>query len=191
MTGPIYTRRGDTGETSLVGGGRVPKNSARVEAYGTVDEANSALGLARAAVSGSAFGSSADEIDLDAVLAFAQHRLFNCSSRLATPPGAESDTTPSIDAADVERLERMIDELTAATGELTHFVLPGGCEAAARLHVARTVVRRSERRILDLAATEPVDPLVLKFVNRLSDLLFAAARYENRDCGDVLWDPDL
>lgn len=191
MTGPIYTRRGDSGETSLVGGARVPKNSERVEAYGTVDEANSAVGLARAAITTDAFGASPDDIDLDGILGFVQHRLFNCSSRLATPPGAESERTPAVTPDDVTRLEAAIDALTAATGELDHFVLPGGCEAAARLHVARTVVRRAERRILDLDAHEPVDDHVLAFVNRLSDLLFAAARYENRACGDVVWDSSL
>jgi len=189
MSGSIYTRGGDHGETSLVGGKRIPKNSARVEAYGSIDEANAAIGLVRAKFEVAA----SDEADLDRVLDFVQHRLFNCSSRLATPDTELSDHTPSIADADVAFLEAEIDKLTAATAELTHFVLPGGCEDSARLHVARTVVRRAERRVLDLAAQEPVDDHILAFVNRLSDLLFAAARYTNRvyQGGDVYWNPDL
>jgi len=189
MSGKIYTRGGDHGETSLVGGSRVAKNSVRVEAYGTVDEANAAIGLVRAELSVAA----SDEADIDRVLDFVQHRLFNCSSRLATPPGAETDHTPRISADDVAALEAEIDRLTAATGELEHFVLPGGCEDSARLHMARTVVRRAERRILDLAQTGPVDEHLLAFVNRLSDLLFAASRYTNHvyQGGDVYWNPDI
>lgn len=185
MARPIYTRRGDSGETSLVGGARTPKNSPRVEAYGALDEANSAIGLARAAIA------PGGDVDLVGALDFVQHRLFNCASRLATPPGAETDTTPGVNDADVLFLESAIDALTAATSDLNDFVLPAGCESAARLHVARTTVRRAERRILDLAEIEPVDAHVLAFVNRLSDLLFVAARYENRDCGDANWDPSL
>lgn len=186
MSGKIYTRKGDTGTTSLVGGAHVAKNSTRVEAYGTVDEANSAIGLVRAAIEVAA----EDEARLDRMLHFVQNRLFDCSSRLATPEGAESDRTPRITPEHVALLESHIDELTAATGEIDHFVLPGGSEQAARLHVARTVIRRAERRILDLAEHEPVDPQVLAFVNRLSDLLFAAARYSNLlyHAGDVFWD---
>lgn len=188
MTGSIYTRGGDHGETSLVGGSRVAKNSVRVEAYGSVDEANAAIGLVRAKLEVAA----GDEADLDRVLDFVQHRLFNCSSRLATPPSVITDHTPAVSAEDVAALEDEIDRLSALTGDLTHFVLPGGCEDSARLHVARTVVRRAERRILDLADIEPVDEHVLAFVNRLSDLLFAAARYANKvyQGGDVHWDPE-
>lgn len=189
MSGSIYTRGGDHGETSLVGGGRVPKNSTRVEAYGTIDEANAAIGLVRAKLEVAAN----DEADLDRVLDFVQHRLFNCSSRLATPESALSDLTPGISGEDVAFLEEQIDRLSERTADLTHFVLPGGCEDSARLHVARTVVRRAERRVLDLAADEPVDDTVLAFMNRLSDLLFAAARYTNHvyQGGDVYWDPAL
>jgi len=189
MSGKIYTRGGDHGETSLVGGSRVPKNSARVEAYGTIDEANATIGLVRAHLA----VASEDEADIDRVLDFVQHRLFNCSSRLATPPGAESEQTPSISSADIAEVEAEIDRLTAATGELEHFVLPGGSDHSARLHVARTVVRRAERRVIDLAELEPVDEHVLAFVNRLSDLLFAAARYTNHvyQGGDVYWNPEL
>jgi cob(I)alamin adenosyltransferase len=186
----IYTRAGDRGETSIVGGTRVPKNSARVEAYGTVDEANSCVGLARAALEVAA----PDDLRLDVMLDFVQHRLFDCSSLLATPAELRASRTglPSIGAGDITRLETWIDDLTEAIGEIDHFVLPGGCEEACRLHVARTVVRRAERRIHDLVSEAPdeVDPQVLAFVNRLSDLLFTMARYANRvyGAGDVFWD---
>lgn len=187
----IYTRTGDTGETSLVGGSRIPKNSARVEAYGTVDEANSCVGHARAALEVAA----AQDLALDAMLDFVQHRLFDCSSLLATPAEVRAGRAggPAIRADDITRLESWIDELTAAAGEIDHFVLPAGCEEACRLHIARTVVRRAERRIIDLASEAPdeVDPAVRKFINRLSDLLFTMARYANHTygAGDVFWDP--
>lgn len=188
MCGKIYTRGGDSGKTSLVGGARVAKNSIRVEAYGSVDEANATIGLARAALD----PSSAEESALDQMLDFVQHRLFNCSSSLATPAEARTDATPSISTEDVTRLESEIDRLTEATSALGGFVLPGGCEQSARLHVARTVVRKAERRVLDLAHVEPVDEHLIAFINRLSDLLFAAARYTNsvQHDGDVYWNPD-
>ncbi|MDP2234664.1 MAG: cob(I)yrinic acid a,c-diamide adenosyltransferase [Actinomycetota bacterium] len=187
MSGRIYTRGGDSGETSLVGGSRVAKSSIRVEAYGSVDEANATIGLARAAID----PTTAEETDLDRMLDFAQHRLFNCSSSLATPTEARTVSTPSISAEDVMKLESEIDRLTAATSALGGFVLPGGCEQSARLHVARTVVRKAERRVIKLASVEPVDEHVIAFINRLSDLLFAAARYANGvHCGgDVYWNP--
>lgn len=188
MTGPIYTRKGDAGETSLSDGSRVPKYSVRVEAYGTVDEANSAIGLARCALD----PSEARLKQLDETLAFVQHRLMNCASMLATPPGVACKV-PEIAPADVARLEWAIDEMTSVAGELSHFVLPAGCEAACRLHVARTVARRAERHVAELAATDHVDAQLRAFVNRTSDLLFSAARYVNAVCaaGDVPWDPAL
>lgn len=188
MSGKIYTRGGDCGETSLANGQRIAKNGVRVTAYGTVDEANSQIGMIRAALEVAV----AEEAELDRMLDLVQHRLFNCSSRLATPAGSETEHTPHVSDADVERLEGFIDSLTARTSELEHFVLPGGCELSSRMHVARTVVRRAERAILDLAAAEDVEPSVLKFVNRLSDLLFAMARFANRvyQGGDVYWDPE-
>lgn len=177
----IYTRRGDHGDTSLADGTRVSKTSARVEAYGAVDEANSAVGFARAAVTDS---------ELDGVLHFIQQRLFNCSSSLATPAESRTDSTPIITAEDVALLESAIDRFTECTGPLTHFVIEAGCEAAARLQLARAVTRRAERRLVALAAQEPVDEQVSMFVNRLSDALFAAARYANHLAGvtDELWD---
>lgn len=188
MSGKIYTRTGDSGETSLANGDRVVKNSVRVNAYGTIDEANSNVGLIRAELEMAV----AEEAALDRMLDFAQHRLFNCSSRLATPAGSETEHTAHVSDSDVARLEGYIDELSARTSELEHFVLPGGCELSSRMHVARTVVRRAERAILDLDAAEEVEPSVLKFVNRLSDLLFAMARFANSvyQGGDVHWDPE-
>ena len=186
----IYTRTGDTGETSLVGGLRVAKNSSRVEAYGTVDEANSCVGHARAALEVAA----PDELRLDAMLDFVQHRLSDCSSLLATPADVRAARTggPAIQAEDISQLESWIDELTSAAGEIDHFILPAGCEEACRLHIARAVVRRAERRVADLASEAPgeVDPAVLTFINRLSDLLFTMARYANHlyGAGDVFWD---
>jgi cob(I)alamin adenosyltransferase len=190
MSGSIYTRGGDAGETSLSDGSRVAKHGARVEAYGTVDEANSAVGFVRTklAVVGSEKGA-----ELDMQLDFVQHKLFNCSSRLATPPEHISDKTPAITPEDVTRLERAIDAMDAELDELHAFVLPGGCEEACRLHMARTIVRRAERRITKLGEIEPVDPNVQAFVNRLSDYLFTAARYANKlyRAEEYRWDPNL
>jgi cob(I)alamin adenosyltransferase len=185
----IYTRRGDHGQTSLADGSRVSKSSARVEAYGTVDEANSAVGFARAAVA---------DTTLDEVLHFVQQRLFNCSSSLATPGAPVSLTVVHVEPEDVALLERAIDQFQERSGELTHFVLEAGSEPASRLHLARAIMRRAERRIYLLNAEEPVDEQVLAFVNRCSDLLFAAARYSNATQGvpEEQWDrvaprPDL
>ena len=184
MTSRIYTRSGDQGETSLANGARVSKDSARVEAYGAVDEAVAWVGLARTRLEG--------EPLLDPMLAFLQHRLMNAASNLALPPGGKT-APPTVTEDDVTFLERAIDRLEAATGKLTVFVLPGGSPVAGLLHVARTVCRRAERRIVTLRMSEPVDPASGKFVNRASDFLFAAARYANHQAGtgDVVWDKDF
>lgn len=177
----IYTRRGDEGRTSLATGERISKASARVEAYGTVDEANSAVGLALA--------STTDPV-ITELLVFVQQRLFNCSSALAGAAVLGADV-PAVGDGDVAALEQAVDRFEAATGPLTHFVIEGGSETAARLHVARATVRRAERRIVALGETEPLPPGVERFVNRLSDALFACARYANHLAGspEVLWDP--
>ncbi len=181
MGSSIYTRKGDTGKTSLVNGERVDKYSARVEAYGTVDECNSWVGTARV------FN---HDPWLDSALEFLQHRMFNCSSNLATPEGSENKP-PVICQDDVDYLEQTIDRFEQSTGPLNKFILPGGSKPSGFLHVARTVCRRAERRIASLAAHEPVDPLVQKFINRSSDFLFAASRYANFINGqpDVFWNP--
>jgi cob(I)alamin adenosyltransferase len=180
MTGSIYTGSGDEGETSLAGGGRASKDSAHIEVYGALDEANSQIGLARSIV---------DDAFLDRTLAFVQHRLFACAAGLSCSGAANG---PSIEADDVRNLERLIDWMTERTGEFDGFVLPGGTESAARLHVSRTVVRRAERALVALDHEHDVRADVMAFVNRLSDLLFAAARYANAvsDAPDVPWDPD-
>ena len=183
MSSAIYTRTGDDGSTSLVDGSRVPKTSLRVEAYGSVDEANSWIGAARAFVT--------DRL-LERYLEFVQHRFYNASSSLATPPGSQF-VAPSIADEDVIWLEEAIDVFEKRTGALRDFVVPGGSREAGLLHVARTVCRRAERCILELASQEEVDQRVRRFVNRASDFLFAAARYANVVCeaSDVHWDKDL
>ena len=179
----LYTRTGDGGETSLHDGTRVPKDADRVEAFGTVDELNAALGLAAAACGDGAF--------LDR-LRVVQHALFVAGSDLATPAGAaRRDKVPTVTAEAIVQLETWIDEAAAAALPLRKFVLPGGSEAAARLHLARTVCRRAERVVLRLRRTEPVGESVVIYLNRLSDLLFAWARQANAEAGvaDVEWTP--
>jgi cob(I)alamin adenosyltransferase len=177
----IYTRGGDKGETSLGDGARVPKHAPRVEAYGTVDEANSVLGLARLHTSG----------ETDAMLARIQNDLFDLGADLSTPPGGKhEDKIPRIVEAQVERLEREIDAMNAELKPLDSFVLPGGVPAAAWLHLARTVVRRAERLATALATGEPVNAAAVRYLNRLSDHLFVLARFLNdKGARDVLWVP--
>jgi cob(I)alamin adenosyltransferase len=179
----IYTRTGDDGSTRLASGAPVSKASARVAAYGDVDETNAVIGVARLAVAGAA--------PLDPILARIQNDLFDLGADLATPerkPGAAASLR--IVATQVDRLEREIDALNAELSDLTSFVLPGGTAAAAALHVARTVSRRAERSAVALAAAEPVNPDALRYLNRLSDLMFVAARYANdKGRADVLWTP--
>lgn len=182
----IYTRGGDAGATSLLGGERRRKDDLRVEAYGAVDETNAAIGLARLATAGDAA--------LDAALARIQNDLFDLGAELATPVAAGATAPASsltIVQSQVDRLEREIDELNAFLAPLKSFVLPGGTPAAAHLHLARTVSRRAERVMVALAnaADESVGATALRYVNRLSDFLFVAARYANREAGDVLWTP--
>ncbi|HEY6332228.1 MAG TPA: cob(I)yrinic acid a,c-diamide adenosyltransferase [Blastocatellia bacterium] len=164
----VYTRAGDTGETSLVGGKRVSKAAARVDAYGDVDELNSVIGLARAKV---------EDQEIDDVLAHLQNDLFTVGADLASPNEIE---VPRITEAFVTELEKFSDQYLAETGPLTEFILPGGSEAGATLHLARTVARRAERRIVELGQTEEYNPEVVAYLNRLSDLLFILARAVNR-----------
>jgi cob(I)alamin adenosyltransferase len=177
----IYTRGGDAGQTSLVGGRRVPKHDLRVEAYGTVDEANAVIGLVRLQTDGEA----------DAMLSRIQNDLFDLGADLATPEEQAPKYPPlRVTAAQVERLEHEIDAMNAVLAPLNSFVLPGGSAAAAHLHHARTVVRRAERLVTALMAAEPVNPEALKYANRLSDHLFVMARHLNGDGrDDVLWVP--
>ena len=179
----IYTRGGDGGETSLGGGARVAKHDIRVRAYGTVDEANAVIGIARQHTEGNA----------DAMLARIQNDLFDLGADLCRPEGGEGGEGGEalrISGSQVKRLEDEIDAMNAELEPLTSFILPGGTEAGAWLHLARTVVRRSERLIVELAAQEPVNADAVKYANRLSDHLFQLARMVN-DKGkkDVLWEP--
>ena len=178
----IYTRGGDRGETSLTDGSRVPKDDPRVEAYGTVDEANAAIGLARLHAPPAA----------DAILARIQNDLFDLGADLSTPAGERKRQAGAlrIAAAQVTRLEREIDALNADLKPLDSFVLPGGSPCAAHLHLARTVARRAERVAVRLAAANEINPEALKYLNRLSDLLFVLARHVNdKGAADILWRP--
>lgn len=183
----IYTRGGDKGMTSLGNGERVPKHDLRVEAYGAVDEANAAVGLARLHTAGT---------DLDAMLSRIQNDLFDLGADLCTPEAEEDDPRrrPALrmDQVQVDRLEAEIDAMNARLGALTSFILPGGSPAAAYLHLARTIARRAERLVTALQDAERINPAALSYINRLSDHLFVAARHANQDgAGDVLWVPGL
>jgi cob(I)alamin adenosyltransferase len=179
----IYTRGGDKGQTSLGDGRRVPKHDARVAAYGTIDEANAVVGIARLHTAGDAVA--------DAMLMRIQNDLFDLGADLCTPE-QENPPYPPLRIVDsqVERLEREIDAMNAELQPLKSFVLPGGTPAASYLHLARTVVRRAERLMTELAGVEPIGAPALKYVNRLSDHLFVLSRHLNATGGgDVLWVP--
>jgi len=177
----IYTKTGDKGETALGDGTRRPKHDLRIHAYGTVDEANAAIGLARLYA----------EAELNLTLGRIQNDLFDLGADLSTPEdGRRGEGRLRIIDSQVERLEREIDLMNAALKPLDSFVLPGGTPAAAFLHLARTIVRRAERLMVELAQTEKVSPAAIRYINRLSDHLFVASRLAN-DGGakDVLWIP--
>lgn len=178
----VYTRSGDDGTTGLGGGQRVPKDSRRIETYGTVDELSSQIGVAVAL---------GLEPRLAAELARIQNDLFNLGSDLCI---LEEDKArmpvPGIEERHVDALERLMDELSGELSPLANFILPGGTPGAAQLHVARTVCRRAERLLVALAREEAVGPFTVRYLNRLSDALFVMARYENhrRGAPDILWD---
>ncbi len=183
----IYTKTGDDGSTALGTGERLPKYALRVTAYGTVDETNAALGMARIHLS-----DQDRQRGLEQNLVAIQNDLFDLGADLCVPNRDPNRTALRITDAQVERLEGEIDALNAHLSPLRSFVLPGGTPAAAALHVARTVCRRAERLIVELAANpdEPVDAPVIKYINRLSDFLFVASRAANDDGKlDVLWVP--
>lgn len=195
----IYTRTGDDGSTGLADGSRVQKDDIRVECYGTVDEANAALGLARGACLGglaAAPDPGADERlgQIAAVLARVQNELFDVGADLATPvsPGEKDGSRLRITSAQTERLEHEIDTFNARLAPLKSFVLPGGTAASQALHLARTIVRRAERLAVQLLRQNPKETSAetVRYLNRLSDLLFVLARSANRDGAlDVLWVP--
>jgi cob(I)alamin adenosyltransferase len=178
----IYTRTGDDGSTSLGTKERLPKNALRVEVYGVVDELNSAVGVALAAPLSA---------HLAELLMPIQNQLFNLGAELAFPaePGAKSEI-PCIESRHIESLEGIIDEVNEVVGPLQNFILPGGAPGAAALHLARTICRRAERKLVALSQQEPIGEHALPYLNRLSDALFVMARYENHQRGvdEPLWD---
>jgi cob(I)alamin adenosyltransferase len=179
----IYTKTGDSGETGLFGGPRVRKSDARVEAYGEVDELNAAVGVVRAAV---------EDPEIDRLLARVQDELFCVGAELATPHEAKARSAiPVVEAAWAARLEAAIDAWEEELPPLTRFVLPGGTRTASALHLARCVCRRAERRVVALASVVEVAPAALAYLNRLSDLLFVAARLANHRArrSEAEWDP--
>jgi cob(I)alamin adenosyltransferase len=178
----LYTRKGDDGTTALGSNKRVAKDSLRVEAYGTVDELNSVIGVALA------HGLSARLVEM---LSEIQNELFHLGSDLCfTEEDKQTFQIPEMEERHVTRLEAFTDEMSTAVGPLENFIQPGGSVGAANLHVARTVCRRAERQVVTLRREEAVGPFVLAYLNRLSDLLFAMARYENKQRGvdEPLWD---
>jgi cob(I)alamin adenosyltransferase len=188
----VYTRTGDRGDTALVGGRRVPKDSARIEGYGTIDELNAVIGLVRVF--------NAEQLErgekhrwLDQVLRRLQNELFDLGSELATPEDAVYEGMFRVGEAEVTALERLIDECQKDLEPLKSFVLPGGGRVGGFLHQARTVCRRAERRVLALSRAEPIGEWPLKYVNRLSDLLFVLSRWVGKHLGETeyLWERGL
>jgi cob(I)alamin adenosyltransferase len=180
----VYTRGGDAGQTSLVGGQRLPKNDLRIEAYGCIDELNSFIGLARDSARQAAL------TELEGILLRVQHELFNAGSILATLPEDVHPKQARITGAEAEQLEREIDRMNESLPRLRSFVLPGGCRLNAELHICRTVCRRAERICVALA--DKADPEIVKYLNRLSDALFVWSRWASRELGaeETLWEPN-
>ena len=183
----IYTKRGDAGETSLVGGQRVPKDAPRIEAYGTVDELNAFVGLAAVSC-----GEDSRLAPLAAILRRVQHELFNLGSILATEAADVHPNQPRVTSAETAQLEREIDAMNADLPPLRSFVLPGGTRLNAELHVTRTICRRAERLLVALAREESVPPETIPYLNRLSDAMFVWSRWVNHVLGvpEVLWEPN-
>lgn len=187
----VYTRGGDKGETSLAGGQRVPKDSLRIEAYGTVDELNATIGVAR---------QTTEELvttypalaELDAILKRVQHELFNVGSILATLPKDIHPRQARVTEAEITQLEAEIDKMNGVLPALRSFVLPGGCRLNAELHVSRTVCRRAERRCITLSRAEEFDGAIIRYLNRLGDALFVWSRWASRTLGvaEILWEPN-
>jgi cob(I)alamin adenosyltransferase len=189
----VYTRTGDDGQTGLVGGKRIAKDDLRIESYGEVDELNTVIGVARAILASPPCEGSAEAERIDSVLAFVQQELFDLGSQLATPPESEYPGMIRIGDDAIARLEAWMDELSPDLPELKSFVLPGGGAAAAQLHVARTVCRRTERTVTTLVRRGDTSPLTARYLNRLSDLLFVQSRWIaiKSGHGEVLWQHGL
>jgi cob(I)alamin adenosyltransferase len=188
----VYTRTGDKGETALVGGKRVPKDSPRIDAYGTIDELNAVIGLARAFNEEKLEAANAHRY-LDTILRQIQDELFDLGSELATPDDFTYDGMYRVGEHQVKKLEEIIDECQKELEPLKSFILPGGGKIAAYLHQSRTVCRRAEREILRLSRAEPLSEWPLKYVNRLSDLLFVLSRWIGKQSGEAeyLWQRGL
>ena len=187
----VYTRKGDSGETALVGGQRVPKDGMRIEAYGTVDELNSFLGAARAGINQLAVEEPRLAL-LAAILLRVQHELFNLGSILATLPEDVHPRQPRVTDAEIEQLETEMDLMNEDLPALRSFVLPGGHRLDADLHIGRTVCRRAERIVIALSRTESVPPEAIRYLNRLSDALFVWSRWACHISGahETLWEPN-
>ncbi|MDE0355652.1 MAG: cob(I)yrinic acid a,c-diamide adenosyltransferase [Deltaproteobacteria bacterium] len=188
----VYTRTGDDGMTALVGGKRVPKDAARIEAYGTIDELNAVVGLARA-WNEEGRGERELHLKLDAMLQQVQQELFDLGSELATPEDFTYDGMHRMGEDEVTRIERVIDECQKELEPLKSFILPGGGRISAQLHQCRTVCRRAEREILRLSQVEDLGEWPLRYVNRLSDLFFVLGRWVGRNLGETeyLWQRGL
>jgi len=187
----VYTRGGDKGETGLAGGQRVSKDSLRIEAYGTVDELNATIGVARATAEESIAGHGT-LAELDAILKRVQHELFNVGSILATLPQDVHPRQARVTEVEIAQLEAEIDRMNAVLPALRSFVLPGGCRLNADLHVCRTVCRRAERIAVALSRQEPIDGEIIRYLNRLSDALFVWSRWASHTLGvpEILWEPN-
>ncbi len=188
----VYTRTGDAGKTRLAGGQQVWKDSLRVDAYGTIDELNASIGVARV-MNADAVDEHRAAAQLETELRWVQNKLFDVGSILATAPGQTFNNMPQVSAKDVTRVEKMIDRCQKDLEPLKEFILPGGGKVSGFLHQARTVCRRAERLCVALSKTEPVDSTIIKFVNRLSDALFVLARWVAKTQGEpeFLWERDV
>jgi cob(I)alamin adenosyltransferase len=184
MTFRIYTKKGDTGTTQLIGGTRVPKHHQRIEAYGTIDELNSWIGVVRDHLTHTHHRDVLKEV---------QDRLFTVGSHLATEPGKGKMKLPDLNDSDVSLLEHEMDAMTASLPEMKYFVLPGGHHANSFAHIARCVCRRAERLVTHLNESEPVDSLILIYLNRLSDYLFVLSRQitHDFDAEEIPWKPRI
>ena len=180
----IYTKTGDTGKTSLLGGRRVSKSDLRIDAYGTVDELNSYIGLLRDQAVNAKRGDLLKEV---------QDRLFTIGATLATEPGKANVKKPDLHDEDLELLEKEIDNMEALLPQLRHFILPGGHQVVSFCHIARTVCRRTERCVIDLMEVEHVDEIIVKYLNRLSDYLFVLGRLiaQELEVEEVTWKPRM
>jgi cob(I)alamin adenosyltransferase len=189
----VYTRTGDAGETGLVGGKRIAKDDLRISSYGDVDELNSVVGVVRSILASPPYANTEAALRIDGVLAFVQQELFDVGSELATPPESEYEGMIRVGDEAITRLEQWMDELSADLPELKSFVLPGGGQAAAMLHVARTVCRRAERTVTTLVRRGDAAAGAARYLNRLSDLLFVQSRWIALATGhdEVLWQHGL